>query len=433
MDVVSTKNVSRLAATQGTTRIYELEDGTWLKASGGTVAWRNNNPGNLKFEFSGSADTTSRATRTRERALETAKDKFDGVVDLDQWGNAIFESYEAGRKAQQSLLTDRFKDKTVEELVKIYSTADYSGETHHSGQIGTIHTTAEARGLDLRNKIVDDMTSQELDALADGLSKAEGWKPGIVESMPPQTPEQLAERLQRSPAQAAATAPHLPDHPAALRAGARGEAVGDMQNQLRTLGYAGSNGRPLIADNHFGSQTSAAVESFQRTHGLRVDGVVGTRTLDALHTAQRMAADARLSGAPLLDNARHPAHEIYQQARAGVQQLDERHGRVPGPHSENLAGSLTSAAVSTGMHRIDHVALNDDASRAYAIQGEARSPFKLHAEVDVMQAIQTPLARSSAEALLPVERANRSQAIQQTLDLQPSNPQAQPSPPGMRM
>ncbi|WP_426285135.1 XVIPCD domain-containing protein [Luteibacter sp. E-22] len=432
MDVLSNKNVSRLAATQGTTRIYELEDGSWLQASGGTVAWRNNNPGNLKFEFSGSADKTSRATRTRDRALDTAQSKFDGVVDLDQWGNVVFESYEAGRKAQQELLIDKFKDKTVEELVKIYSTADYSGETHHSNQVKTIHATAEAKGLDLHNKIVDDMTSQELDALADGLSKAEGWRPGVVEAMPPQTPEQLAERLQRSPAQAAA-AHHPSEHPAALRAGARGEAVGEMQNRLHTLGYTGSNGLPLIADNHFGSQTRGAVESFQRTHGLHVDGVVGTRTLDALHDAQRMTTDARLAGAPLLDNARHPAHEIYQQARAGVQQLDERHGRAPGTHSENLAGSLTSAAVNTGMHRIDHVALNDDASRAYAVQGEARSPFKQHAEVDVMQAIQTPLARSSAEALAPMEQANRSQAVQQTLDQQPSNQQAQPSPPSMRM
>lgn len=432
MDVVSDKKIARLVATQGTTRVYELDDGSWLQASSGTVAWRNNNPGNLKFEFNGSADKTVHNPRSREDALGSAQSKYQGIVDLDQWGNAVFETYEAGRLAQQDLLQRSMRDKTVEDLVKAYSTVDYSGATHHAGQVRTIHATASDQGLDLHNKTVRDMTDQELDALADGLSKAEGWKPGIVEAMPPQTPEQLAERLQRSPAQAAATH-HPSEHPAALRAGARGEAVGETQNQLHTLGYTGLNGRPLIADNHFGSQTRDAVESFQRTHGLHVDGVVGTRTLDALHAAQRMVTDARFAGAPLLDNARHPAHEIYQQARAGVQQLDERYGRAPGTHSENLAGSLTSAAVNTGMHRIDHVALNDDASRAYAVQGEARSPFKLHAEVDVMQAIQKPLARSSAEALAPMEQANRSQAIQQTLDQQPSNQQAQPSPPSMRM
>lgn len=49
MDVMSDKKINKLIATQGKTRIYEPEDGNWLTARDGTVAWRNNNPGNLKF------------------------------------------------------------------------------------------------------------------------------------------------------------------------------------------------------------------------------------------------------------------------------------------------------------------------------------------------------------------------------------------------
>ncbi len=64
-----------------------------------------------------------------------------------------------------------------------------------------------------------------------------------------------------------------------------------------------------------------------------------------------------------------------------------------------IAGSLTAAAVTNGMQRIDHVALSDDASRAYAMQGDSKSPFKQVAEVDVLQATRTPLAQSSAEAM----------------------------------
>lgn len=52
MDTLSDKKISRLAGTQGTTRVYEMDDGQWLTAKEGTVSWRNNNPGNLKFEFS---------------------------------------------------------------------------------------------------------------------------------------------------------------------------------------------------------------------------------------------------------------------------------------------------------------------------------------------------------------------------------------------
>jgi len=62
MDVLSDKKIDKLIATQGMTRVYELEDGSWLTARDGTIACRNNNPGNLKFGFIDSADTP--ATRT---------------------------------------------------------------------------------------------------------------------------------------------------------------------------------------------------------------------------------------------------------------------------------------------------------------------------------------------------------------------------------
>ncbi len=78
MDVVSDKKVTRLAATEGKTRVYELQDRNWLKAADGTVAWRNNNPGNLKFEYTGSADSTVHTHLTKEKALEAAQSRYDG-------------------------------------------------------------------------------------------------------------------------------------------------------------------------------------------------------------------------------------------------------------------------------------------------------------------------------------------------------------------
>jgi hypothetical protein len=139
MDVLSDKKVTRLVATEGTTRAYEMDDGNWVTAQGGTVSWRNNNPGNLKFGYADSADHTVNTTRTKEAALESAQSSYKGVVDLDQWGNAVFENYDAGRNAQRDLLTGRhFKDKTVEELVKSYSTADYSGSTHRDNQVKVV-------------------------------------------------------------------------------------------------------------------------------------------------------------------------------------------------------------------------------------------------------------------------------------------------------
>lgn len=407
MDVVSDKNIDQLVATRGTTRIYAQDDGTWLQASGGTVAWRNNNPGNMKFGYANSADTTVHTTRSKESALHSAQSRYDGVVDLDQWGNAVFKNYEAGRQAQMDLITDKWSDKTVEELVKRYSTDDYSGVTHHDAQVKTIYATAAAQGFDLHGKTIGDMTAKERGALCDGLSKAEGWKPGVTHSMSPQTPEQLEALLHKAAGAAKAPASHTPaaahgasaTHTSALREGAKGDRVGEVQSQLHDLGYTGKNGKPIAADKHFGAHTKEAVEAFQKAHGLKADGVVGDKTLDALHTAHAQAKDAKHAAAPLLDHASHPAHGMFQQAHQGVQRIDAEHGRASGPHTTMIAGSLTAAAVTAGMSSIDHVALNADASKAYAMQGDTNSPFKQHAEVDVVQAAQTPLAQSSADAM----------------------------------
>ena len=37
------------ASQAGSTRVYGNEDGSTTVRTGGTVAWRNNNPGNIKY------------------------------------------------------------------------------------------------------------------------------------------------------------------------------------------------------------------------------------------------------------------------------------------------------------------------------------------------------------------------------------------------
>lgn len=98
------KNISRLVKTEGSARVYEFEGGTIATALEGSIAWRNNNPGNLKHEYKESADASAQSRRTKEVALADAKRKYSGVVGLDQWGYAAFESYEAGRAAMLTLV-----------------------------------------------------------------------------------------------------------------------------------------------------------------------------------------------------------------------------------------------------------------------------------------------------------------------------------------
>ena len=78
----------------------------------------------------------------------------------------------------------------------------------------------------------------------------------------------------------------VPDTPAApsparptLRLGAKGDAVREMQQLLL---QAGESLPRWGADGDFGSETLAAVRSFQRKHQLAVDGICGPRSWNAL-------------------------------------------------------------------------------------------------------------------------------------------------------
>jgi hypothetical protein len=99
---------------------------------------------------------------------------------------------------------------------------------------------------------------------------------------------------------------------------------------------------------------------------------------------------------PKLDASTHPDHALFQQARNAVHRLDASHQRTPDQRSDNLAAALTVAARQGGLNRVDHAVLSDDASRAYAVEGELKSPFKRIAQVDTAQAMATPIETSTA-------------------------------------
>lgn len=62
-----------------------------------------------------------------------------------------------------------------------------------------------------------------------------------------------------------------------LRSGSKGQSVLQLQQRLMELGYYGNK-----LDSSYGKNTKAAVEAFQRDHGLTADGIAGPKTLAAL-------------------------------------------------------------------------------------------------------------------------------------------------------
>lgn len=207
-----------------------------------------------------------------------------------------------------------------------------------------------------------------------------------------------------------------------VRMGDRSAAVGQLQQDLSTLGYTNSDGTAIVADERFGQRTHDAVESFQREHGLPVDGVVGSITRKALD--QQLQAQAQAVQPPQfqwrLDDPNHPDHSLFQQAREHVHRLDQQVGRVPDQRSDNLAAALAVSARADGLERINQVALSDDASKLWAAQRPpgARDHFwdKL-TNVEVAKAVDTPIEKSSAQWPQAVQQ----QAAQEQQEAQAQN------------
>ncbi len=92
-------------------------------------------------------------------------------------------------------------------------------------------------------------------------------------------------------AQAAAPAAPAPAHTTSvstaekLRWGSQGSAVEQLQSALN------KHGNSLSVDGKFGKLTHGAVKDFQRSHDLKIDGVVGPETRGALN-----GSDAPVSG-----------------------------------------------------------------------------------------------------------------------------------------
>jgi hypothetical protein len=156
---------------------------------------------------------------------------------------------------------------------------------------------------------------------------------------------------------------------------------------------------------------------------------IGEKVSHAWDTVSHPSSWFKHDAPPRIDSPDHPQNAMFQQARDGVYKLDAQHGRTPNTQSDQFAGSLTASAVTQGLTRIDQVALNDDASRAYAVQGAPNSPFKQVAEVNTQQALATPLEKSSET--IQQQAAQQAQVQQgQPLAEQQSQQRQGPSPHG---
>lgn len=184
---VAASSIKRLIGIDNTKRVYELADGRTETRDGGTVSWRNNNPGNLKFEHAGSADKTATSKRSRAKALADAQRQYDGVVDLDQFGNAIFSTPELGNLAQLKYIQRNAGDKTIEGMLQSYAVSDYSGVVNRPAYAASIHKFSKSKGVDLQGRLMRSLSPDELLVVAGAMKQFEGHKVGVSTMKPAAT------------------------------------------------------------------------------------------------------------------------------------------------------------------------------------------------------------------------------------------------------
>jgi hypothetical protein len=219
-----------------------------------------------------------------------------------------------------------------------------------------------------------------------------------------QTQSQAHDKSAAKPTQAE---PHA-DGPRALKDGAKGEDVKQTQGLLNRFGYRDGEGKPLREDGDFGTRSTTAVKAFQQAHGLEADGVIGSKTREALQTAAKW---------PLLADAHHPDNAMYKQAVAGMEKLGP--GAFKDHHAlENAASKMVFEARVSGLQRIDHVAQSPDGKGLFAVQGELNSAAHQRIYLDKAQAAQQPAEQSALQLRqdVPATPAPAVDASQRTQD-----------------
>ncbi|MET4675879.1 MULTISPECIES: peptidoglycan-binding domain-containing protein [unclassified Luteibacter] len=342
--------------------------------------WRelaNTDPGFAQDQhvFVGRSHYDTQAAALRDRGLDLS-DRGMAVQD------ALWSTSVQCRELTPNIFSKGLKEKFGEhyELAKL-SDKDIvdAVQDYKTAHVQTLFSKSPKLHESLKDRFSDEKASLERLADSDAVLSANGVRvehKGTL-AVAPASPHHGAH------------ASHT-QHAGSLRLNDRSDAVLAVQTQLTALGYTGREGHPLQADRHFGPNTQAAVEAFQRDHHLQADGVVGAKTLDALHRAQPHPT------ADLTDRA-HAGNPMFEQALKAVHELDAKHGRTPDQMSVNFAGALAARSRAQGMTGIDHLALSDDARTAYAIQGDLNSPFNRHASVDVAQSVVQPLGQSTQE------------------------------------
>lgn len=136
-------------------------DGKYYYLTEGTLAWRHNNPGNLKYG-------------------EFAKDF--GSIGMGWEGHAVFSTYDDGAQAQYQLLFSRegqYYNKTIEEAVSIYAPVSDPNPVAHNNPPEYAKYIADAANVSVNTKLIE-LSENRRNLLLKAMRQFEGYSPGVI-------------------------------------------------------------------------------------------------------------------------------------------------------------------------------------------------------------------------------------------------------------
>ena len=133
---------------------YTASDGSKYTHVGGTLTWRANNPGALRY-----SDFTRRV----------------GAIGVTANGFAVFPNPEVGRNANVALLkTSSYRNKTLAQAIHMYAPAS-------DGNNPASYASRLARAIGVSPDVyLRDMTEIQLQRMVEGIRRIEGWHEGTV-------------------------------------------------------------------------------------------------------------------------------------------------------------------------------------------------------------------------------------------------------------
>lgn len=188
--------------------------------------------------------------------------------------------------------------------------------------------------------------------------------------------------------------------------GLSGKDVIDVQNALNHLGYAGKDGKPLeTRSGQFGPNTEYAVREFQSAHGLKADGIVGPKTLDAL----RQSKDH-----PLINEAGHPSNGMYEQIKAQTDKLGgaKALGFNNDKEYTQALANMTWQARTSGLTQVDHVVETANKQNLVMIQGGLADPAQQREVANKAHAAQQPVTQSTQQLQQDVQQLQQQHHVQ---------------------